>query len=75
MAQNYKNHLFAFDSAALAGPQQGQLAYASCDICYGWNLQGDFFTHMSDTSARTAGMLEGLSLYFSLSLLVASPCG
>lgn len=34
MAQT-NNNFFAFDSAVLAGAQWGQLAYASCDICYG----------------------------------------
>lgn len=60
MAQANNNHFFAFDSAVLAGPQWGQLAYASCDICYGWNVQGDFFTPMSGTSARVASTAWGL---------------
>lgn len=69
MAQNNNHHFFAFESQMLAGLQWEQLVSAPRDICHDWNVQGDFFTHMSGTSARmagTAGRLEGhLSLFMA----------
>jgi len=54
VVQNHNHHFFAFESAILAGPQWEQLVSAPCDICHGWNVQGDFFTHMSGALARMA---------------------